>query len=290
MPKSLSIVIPAKNEAEPLGQLLADIRREQADAEIIVVDDGSTDATASIAREAGAVVVSHPYSLGNGAAIKSGARAASGEIMVCMDADGQHQATDIQKLLDRLDDGFAMVVGARSSKAHASIFRRIANQVYNTLASWMVGHQVQDLTSGMRAVRTELFRQILPLLPNGFSYPTTSTMAFFRLGYQVGYQPIEVLSRTGKSHIRLFQDGFRFLLIIIKVGTLYSPLKIFVPTSGLFTLVGLAYYGYTYMTDGRFTNMGAVLLLAGIFIFLFGLLSEQVTTLMYLNNSNKNDR
>lgn len=285
----LSIVIPAKNEGVSIGPLLRALRSRYSDAELLVVDDGSTDGTGAVAEENGAVVVSHPYSLGNGAAIKTGARAARGEVIVFMDADGQHRPEDIGLLATKLSSGYDMVVGARDARGHAGPFRRFANWLYNRLASLIVGHSIPDLTSGMRAVRAANFREILPLLPNGFSYPTTSTMAFFRLGYRVGYEPITVLQRQGKSHIKLLQDGFRFLLIIIKIGTLYSPLKLFVPVSALAFASGFFHYMYTYLADGRFTNMSVLLFSASIVIFLFGLLSEQITTLLYAQATSRRD-
>lgn len=285
--KSLSIILPAKNEAESLDLLLPRIKAACPEAEIIVVNDGSTDETANIAQRHGARCIHHRYSIGNGAAVKSGARAATGDTLVFLDADGQHRPEDIGGLLEKLDEGYDMVVGARTGMGHAGIFRRVANALYNFLASKIVGHKVSDLTSGMRVVAAERFREIINLLPNGFSYPTTSTMAFFRLGYRVGFQEITVLQRQGKSHIRLLHDGFRFLLIIIKIGTLYSPLKLFVPLSLATFLVGVSYYLYTYITEERFTNMAALLVTASIVIFLFGLLSEQITTLLYSQTSAK---
>lgn len=285
----LSIVIPAKNEANSLPDLLQKIRAQFPNAETIVVDDGSDDGTANVAREKGATVVVHPYSLGNGGAVKSGVRAAHAPVVILMDGDGQHRPEDISNLLAKLESGYDMVIGARNATGHASLFRRLANWIYNRLASLIVGHPIHDLTSGMRAVRKNLFDQILPLLPNGFSYPTTSTMAFFRLGYRVGYEPITVLKRQGESHIKVLQDGFRFLLIIIKIGTLYSPLKLFVPLSAGTFAAGAMYYAYTYFLEGRFTNMAALLFSASIFIFLFGLLSEQITTLLYSQTSNRRD-
>lgn len=277
----MSIILPARNEAANLRVLLPLIKKQAPEVELIVVDDGSTDDTASVARDAGAKVISHPYGMGNGAAVKTGARNASGDILVFMDADGQHDPRDISALLRKLDHGYDMVVGARSRPSQANLWRWAANSLYNRVASWMVGQTVSDLTSGFRAARAELFRQFLHMLPNGFSYPTTSTMAFFRAGYSVGYVPITAHNRNGKSHIRLFRDGGRFLLIIFRVGTLYSPLKIFVPISGLFFTLGIAYYTYTFATSGRFTNMGTLLFLNSIMIFLIGLVSEQITHLLY---------
>ena len=277
----ISIILPAKNEAEGLRKTLPGLRALLPDAEVIVVDDGSTDDTAAVAAELGVRVLSSPYSMGNGAAIKRGARAAGGDVIVFMDADGQHDAADIPKLLERIEAGYDMAVGARSAHGQASVGRGAANAFYNRVASWMTGHRIADLTSGFRAVRAERFREFLHLLPNGFSYPTTSTMAFFRSAYPVAYVPIDVARRIGRSHIRPLRDGARFLIIILRIATLYSPLKLFAPASLFFGLLGASYYAYTYATQSRFTNMSALLLSAAVIIFLIGLVSEQITALTY---------
>jgi len=281
---SLSIVMPAKNEAAVIAETVTRARENFPDAEIIVVDDGSTDETGSLAERAGARVIRHPVSLGNGAAIKSGARAANGEVLAFMDADGQHSAEEILGLLGRLDKGYGMAIGARDSGSHAGIGRLFANGFYNALASLMCGHRIPDLTSGFRVVRADLFRQFLHLLPNGFSYPTTITMAFLRSGYPIDFVPIKAARRVGKSHIRPIRDGVRFLIIIFKIITLYAPLKIFVPASVTFFATGLAYYAYTYFTLGRFTNMSLLLFSASVIIFLIGLISEQITALTFSRN------
>lgn len=283
MTKAISIVIPAKNEGVGLTNILPKLVSLHPDAEIIVVNDGSSDDTEQVAKSLGAKVVSHPYSKGNGASIKTGMRAASADVIVCMDADGQHQPKDIQVLLDGIADGYDMVVGARKRNGQASIFRGVANGFYNRFSSWVVGHKILDLTSGFRAVKRQKMLEFISLLPNKFSYPTTITMSFFRAGYSVAYRYVEVLSREEgtTSHISLGKDGIRFLLIIFKVGTLFSPLKIFMPISLGFFVSALAYYLFTYFSDGRFTNMGLLLFTTSILIFLMGLLSEQITTLIY---------
>lgn len=284
---SVSIVIPAKNESDGIRPLLVKLKETVPDAEIVVVDDGSTDDTRQVALDAGAVVVSHPYSMGNGAAIKSGARKASNDILICMDADGQHDPKYIPGLLKKLDEGFDMVVGARDAGSQASAARGFANYLYNRLASYMVGHPVPDLTSGYRAVRRAKFIEFLSMLPNGFSYPTTITMAFFRAGYSVAYHTIHADKRIGKSHINLLQDGVRFFLIIFKIGTLYSPLKIFFPIAiASFTLASM-WYCYTFVNLHRFTNMSALLYVNSNLVFLMGLVSEQITSLVYQKNSTK---
>ena len=278
----LSIILPAKNEAEGLQRTLPALRQAWPQAEIIVVNDGSTDDTAAIAASHGVQVVSNPYSMGNGAAIKRGARTATGEVLVFMDADGQHSAQHVAALLAKLEEGYDMVVGARDASGQANLHRGLANGFYNRLASWMTGHRIADLTSGFRAVRADKFREFLHLLPNGFSYPTTSTMAFFRSAYPVAYVPIPVAKRVGNgSHIRPFKDGVRFLLIIFKIASLYSPLKLFAPTAAVFFLAALGWYGYTFATQGRLTNMSTLLFSAAVIIFLIGLISEQITNLTY---------
>ncbi len=279
--RSVSIVMPARNEAAVIGEVVASAKRACPQAEILVVDDGSDDDTGRLAAEAGAKVLRHPVSLGNGAAIKAGARAATGDVLVLMDADGQHDPGDIARLLQRLDDGFDMAVGARDSGSHANLGRRLANGVYNRFASRISGHDIADLTSGFRAAKIELFRRFLYLLPNGFSYPTTITMAFLRAGFPIDFVPIKAARRIGKSHIRPLTDGVCFFLIIFKIATLYSPLKIFVPVSAAFFLTGVGYYAYTYATAGRFTNMSLLVLSASVIVFLIGLISEQITALTY---------
>jgi glycosyltransferase involved in cell wall biosynthesis len=285
----VSVILPAKNEGASLRTLVEGIRQSHPDAEVVVVDDGSDDATAEEATAGGARVIRHPYSMGNGAAIKSGARAAEGEILVFMDADGQHSPEDIASLVAQLDDGFDMAVGARQNGSQANLGRGLANGFYNWFSSLMVGQRIEDLTSGFRAVRADKFREFLYLFPNGFSYPTTVTISFFRAGYPVAYVPIHAGKRIGKSHLRPIRDGIRFLLIIFKVGTLYSPLKIFVPIAALQGVVGLGYYAHTYMTTGRLT-LGTILLLSSaLTIFLIGLVSEQITQLMYRGTSGSGD-
>lgn len=280
---SLSIIIPTKNEAKGLKIILPELIGLYPSAEIIVVNDGSVDETKEVAEQLGAIVISHPYGKGNGAAIKSGLRGAKGKVVVCMDADGQHKPSDIKKLLQKMDEGFDMVVGSRDRAGQASLHRGLANKFYNRFASWMVGHKVEDLTSGFRVVRAKKFREFLTLLPNKFSYPTTITMSFFRAGYSVGYTPVDVQSRLAgtHSHIHMWHDGLRFLLIIFKIGTLFSPLKLFFPISLSFFVTAVIYYAYTFIETGRFTNMSALLFTTSVVVFLMGLISEQITSLIY---------
>lgn len=283
--RQLSIILPSKNEAVSLATLLPELKRQAPDAEIIVVNDGSTDDTVSVCDVCQVGVISHPYCKGNGASIKTGARAANGEILLFMDADGQHQPEDIPLLLQKLDQGYDMVVGARGKGSQASVHRSVGNKIYNRLASWMVGQRIVDLTSGFRAAKAGKFKQFLYLLPNGFSYPTTITMSFFRAGYGVAYVPIHAPKRIGGSHLRLGRDGLRFFLIIFKIGSLYSPLKLFAPAAFLHFMLGVGYYAYTFATQHRLSSMTVFLLSASVTIFMIGLVSEQITALMYKDSA-----
>ena len=278
---TVSIILPAKNEAPNLERLLPALRAAQPDAEIIVVDDGSSDNTVALCAAAGVRCISHPYSMGNGAAIKTGARQAKHDVLMFMDADGQHDPGAIQALLDKLDEGYEMAVGARTGASHASLHRRIANSLYNQLASYMAGQKVLDLTSGFRAARRRHFLRFLYLLPNGFSYPTTSTMAFFRSGLPIAYVPICAGRRGGRSHIRLLEDGLRFFMIILKVGALFSPMRLFLPVSALIFATGMLYYLYTFVTFHRFTNMSALLITTSVSTFMIGIVAELVSALHY---------
>ena len=284
---TVSIVLPALNEEKALEQLLPELRKLYPTYEVLVIDDGSTDSTKSICINNKVKVLSHPYPMGNGAAIKSGARHASGDILVFMDADGQHNPKDIKLLIDKLiNKQYDMVVGARVLSTHSSLMKRTGNWFYNRFASMMTGHNIRDLTSGFRAVKADIFMKFLYLLPNGFSYPTTSTMAFFRSAHPVGYITIHAGIRQKDTHsnINICKDGVRFFVIILKIGALFSPMRLFFPLSILVFLIGITYYAYTFITENRFTNMSALLMISSLMIFLIGILSEQISSLHYRNN------
>ena len=280
----MSIIIPALDEARNIRLWLRQACEVCPDAEILVIDDGSTDDTDLAAREAGARVVRHPYTIGNGAAIKSGIRAAQGDLLVFMDSDGQHDPMDIPRLLEHIAR-YDMVVGARTKHQHASGCRRFMNRIFNRLACYVTGFRVEDLTSGFRAMRAHTAKDLLALLPNGYSWPTTSTLVLLRSGLSVKYTPINVRPRQhGRSRIRPVFDGIRFFMIIMKICTLYSPFRIFLPVSGGMFLLGLANYGYTFFTAGRFTNMSALMFTAAVIIFMMGLISEQVSQISLLRH------
>jgi len=279
--KKISVIIPAYNEASTIGAIVLKIKSLYPDFEIIVINDGSVDDTAAIAKDAGAHVYSHPYNIGNGAAIKTGIRIASGDILVFLDGDNQHNPEDIAKLLRYIPD-YDMVVGSRSNGHQASLGRTFGNTAYNWLASYVAKFYIPDLTSGFRAIKADIARNFLYLLPNTYSYPSTLTLGALRSGRSVKYMPINVLKRiTGKSEISPFKDGVRFLMIIIKICTLYSPLRVFLPVSfGLFVL-GLSYYMFTYLSSGRFSNMSLLLFTTSIIIFMMGLVSEQICQMRF---------
>ena len=279
--KNVSIIIPAYDEGQTIGDVIKRIRALYPEFEIIVINDGSNDNTAQAAKDAGALVYSHPYNIGNGAAVKSGIRFASGKILVFMDGDGQHDPRDIRNMLECFPD-YDMVVGARSKGNQASWGRTLANKLYNWLASYVAKFPVEDLTSGFRAIKSDIAHNFLYLLPNTYSYPTTITLSVLRSGRSVKYLPINVEKRRkGNSKIKIFQDGIRFFLIIAKICTLYSPFRIFLPVSFMMFCLGLGYYLYTYFTSGRFTNMSALLFTTSILIFMMGLVSEQICQMRF---------
>ncbi len=276
----VTILLPAYNEELVIGSTVSTLTKQYPDFEILVVDDGSTDNTLKEAIAAGANVWPHPYNIGNGAAIKSGLRAAAGEWVIMMDGDGQHDPEDIARLLE-FKENYDMVIGARTRKSETSLHRDIANKFYNSLASYVCKFKVEDLTSGFRMIRKNTAMQFIHLLPNTFSYPSTLTLAYLRSGLGVKYIPIETRSRKGKSKIKLLEDGTRFFIIITKIATLFSPLRVFLPTSFFFFIAGFSYYIYTFITAHRFSNMSALLLSTSVIIFMMGLISEQITQLRY---------
>lgn len=275
----ISIILPAFNEVENLAPLLKGLQAlELSSTEIIVVDDGSTDGSAEIAEVIGVKVIRHPYNIGNGAAVKSGIRAARGKTLVLMDGDGQHRPGDVLKLLKEASH-YHMVVGARAKGSKLRFHRYVANLLYNAFASFVTNLRVEDLTSGFRVLSRRDALRFINLLPNTFSYPSTLTLAFLRSGLTVKYVPIQTFYRSGQSKISLIADGIRFLLIITKIATLFSPFRVFLPVSAFFFLTGVGYYLYTYITEHRFTNMAVFLLTTAVIIFMLGLVSEQIALL-----------
>ena len=277
-PSAVSIVIPAKDEALSIAAVVGRLNAAASWREIIVVDDGSTDATAERAREAGACVIRHPYNKGNGAAVKTGTRRASGDFILIVDGDGQHQAADARRLIARLGE-FDLVIGARSAATQATVTRRAGNALLNWLASYLTGRPIPDLTSGFRGIRRDVLREFLHLVPNGFSTPTTTTLACIKAGYNVTFEPIDAATRLGQSKMRVGRDGARFLMILLKVVTIFSPLRIFAPVSGVAFAAGLVYGIANFLTAGRIPNGAVVLLLFAVIVFLVGLVSEQIAAL-----------
>lgn len=281
---SISVVMPAYNEAGVIGKVLEEVLAIDAVTEVIVVNDGSTDDTAREVQAYPQVkLVSHPYNIGNGAAVKSGIREATGEFVLLMDGDGQHPPAEIPRLLEYIDR-YDMVVGARTKDSDSAWHRDVANHVFNSYASYVVGYPVADLTSGFRLVRTSIARNFLYLLPNAFSYPSTLTIALFRAGYAVKYVPFAAPAREGVSKINPLRDGFRFLLTVTRLATLFVPLKVFIPISSTFLLVGVVYTASVLAFEARFSGMGSLMIMIGVFVFLLGLISEQIALLRYINS------
>ena len=286
--KEVSIIIPAFNEAKTIGEVIETLQEICEGSEIIVVNDGSTDATGQVAKDAGALVYNHPYNIGNGAAIKTGIRIASGEVLVLMDGDGQHKPEDVMRLLEYFPE-FDMVVGARDGGSQASKGRAFGNWVYNKMASYVTKFKIKDLTSGFRAVKSDIARQFVYLLPNTYSYPTTLTLSVLRSGRSLKYVSIVTEKRKdGKSQIKFFTDGIKFFLIITKICTLYSPLRIFLPVSFMLFFIGVGYYAYTFFAMGRFTNMSALLFSTSVIIFMMGLVSEQICQMRFERSEGDN--
>jgi glycosyltransferase involved in cell wall biosynthesis len=279
-PAAVSIVIPAYNEADVIGGVVAGLKAAAAWREIIVVDDGSRDATATTATAAGACVIRHPYNKGNGAAVKTGIRRATGEFVLIIDGDGQHPPADACRLVSRLGE-YDLVVGARSASTQATHTRRFGNGALNQLATYLTGRDIPDLTSGFRGARRECLREFIHLLPNGFSTPTTTTLAFLKAGYNVAFEPIEARPRIGASKIRLARDGAKFLMIILKIITLFSPLRIFLPLSIASFALGAAYAVWTIATQSHVTNSSVLLIMLAVIVFLVGLVSEQISALRF---------
>jgi glycosyltransferase involved in cell wall biosynthesis len=279
-PSSVSIVVPAFNEEPVIGALVQALGAGGSWHEIIVVDDGSSDATAARAGDAGATVVRHPYNKGNGAAVKTGIRRATGEFVLIVDGDGQHQAADAARIVSRLGE-YDLVIGARSTGTQATHARLLGNVALNWLAGYLTGRTIPDLTSGFRGARRSQLREFLHLLPNGFSTPTTTTLAFIKAGYNVCFEPIEAAQRVGHSKIRLARDGVRFLLIVMKIVTLFSPFRVFLPISLASFLVGTGYAAWTIATQSHVTNSSVLLIMLAVIVFLVGLVSEQIAALRF---------
>ncbi len=279
-PAETSVVIPAFNEAKVIADVVAGLQAAGDWHEILVVDDGSADGTGEAARAAGACVIRQPYNKGNGAAVKSGIRVATGEYVLIIDADGQHQPTDATRLVARLGE-YDLVVGARAHATQASLTRRVGNHLLNGLAAYLTERPIPDLTSGFRAARRAYLLEFLHLLPNRFSTPTTTTLAFVKAGLNVGFEPVEARLRVGHSKIRLLSDGAKFLLIVLKIVTIFSPLRIFIPVSLTAFLVGLAYAVWTIATQSHVTNSSVLLIMLGVIVFLMGLVSEQIAALRF---------
>ena len=273
-PAQVSVVIPAYNEEGGIGSVVAEMKARQPWREVLVVDDGSSDQTAARAQEAGARVVRHPYNKGNGAAVKTGIREARGDVVLLMDGDGQHAPEEAERLVAGIGT-YDMVIGARAAADQAAT-RALGNALFKALASWLTGRRIHDLTSGFRAARRDLLLEILHLLPNGYSYPTTSCLAFLKAGHNLTFEPVRARKAVGRSKMRVVRDGVRFVLIIFKIVTLYSPLKVFFPLAASSFALGAAYAAWNVWLFGKIPMGAALLIQLAVVVFLFGLISEQI--------------
>ena len=279
--ESVSIIIPAYQEEEAIGQVVANVLRVARELgcpyEVLVVDDGSTDNTGGAARYAGAQVLVHPYNRGYGAALKTGIRAATSRTVLFLDADGQHDPEDIRCLLAERKV-YDMVVGARRRSQGAPLWRKPGKLFLGWLANNLTGRNIPDLKSGFRAIAREMALRFLPIMPDGFSFSTTSTIAAFRGGYKVQYIPIQVAHRVGKSTVTMI-DGFKTIMLIIRIVTLFAPLRVFLPVSAATFVLGVGFVIQGYLSAGAASIKGIMVILASILFFLFGILVDQVTAI-----------
>jgi glycosyltransferase involved in cell wall biosynthesis len=286
----ISVILPVFEEKETVGVLIPAIidrlGQEGESFEIVAVDDGSSDGTLEVLRGLREQhpdlvhVVRHVYNKGNGAALRTGIRVARGEIVVCMDADGQHSPDEISQLTSLIPP-YDLVIGARLEGYAGSWHRGAANRFYNALASWLTRTLVKDLTSGFRAMRRGVVLHFLPLFPAGFSAPSTTTLAFLKAGYNVTFVPVHVGKRgAGKSKIRLWSDGGRFVTLILRIIMLYDPLRIFLPTGVYVAIAGVVAAVAGILNARRLVVSGSavLLLLAALVIWLLGLIASQIAT------------
>jgi glycosyltransferase involved in cell wall biosynthesis len=288
---TLTIIIPAYDEGDAIGAVISRARALRPQAEILVVDDGSGDNTTEAASAAGARVIRHPYNKGNGAAVKTGLRNAGGDVVLLLDADGQHSPEDIERVLSGIGE-YDLVVGARTRDSESARIRDIGNAVFNNLATYLSGRKIPDLTSGFRAMKRDMVLEFIHLLPNLYSYPTTTTLAFIKAGYNVQFVPIRARKGTGRSNTKILRDGVRAVVIIMRMITLFAPMKIFLPISLALFVLGIAYGVFNILVwhISRIPNGSVLLILSSLFIFLFGLISEQIAAMRFENSQRPRDK
>lgn len=284
----LTVLLPAYREVVGVGAVVRRIR-EVLDAsswtyEILVVDDGSDDGTATAATAAGARVLVLPANLGNGAAAKAGIREARGRYCCLLDADGQHPPEGIPRLLEHLPT-YDMVVAARTPDSPQQLHRRAANWVFNRFSSYIVSYPIEDLTSGFRVFKTQIARQYLTLLPNRYSYPTTITLAIIRGGYAVKYVPVRTTVPLGRSTLRPVENGVRFLLVLFKIAANFEPGRVLLPVSAFLATLGLGYGAWSIGRHRQFSNGALLLLLMGVFTFLLALVAQKLSTVRSASRS-----
>ncbi len=274
----VAIIIPAYNEEEGIADVIAQLKELSGNYEIIVVDDGSTDNTHKLATDTGVKVIRHPYNKGYGAALKTGIRNAEADIVLFIDADGQHQPSDIKKLIQYIGE-YDMIVGARTKKSKISLLRRPGKKILSITANYLAGMKIPDLNSGFRALKKDVALEFMHILPNSFSFSTTITLALINSGYSVKYVPIEAPERVGTSKIKPFRDGFRFIMLIIRTVVLFNPLKVFLPVSAILFIVGFFELIREIIVYFDIWTAPVLLILSAILIFFFGLIADQISSL-----------
>ncbi len=274
----LTIIIPVYNEEQSIKEVISSVKIACPHDEIIVVDDGSTDGTPGLLKTMGIRCIRHPYNKGYGAALKTGVRNASHNVVVFMDGDKQHQPNDVHRLAEFVDQ-YDMVVGARAKGSQVSAFRSSGKKILGLLANYLSGMKIPDLNSGFRAIKKDILMKYMHILPNTFSFTTTITLALIKDGYNVKYVPIKTEKRIGKSKLRPFRNGFEFILLIMRTTVLFDPLKVFLPISlisaGLGTLDALYYVIF----HTSISKSSLLLIFSGLLIFCFGLLADQVSAI-----------
>lgn len=277
----LSIIIPAYNEAEAIGPTLRKLSGMTfpIEHEIIIVDDGSTDDTYKVCSEFPVILLKHSVNKGYGAALKTGIRKSSGDRIIILDSDGQHDPDEISKFIDLLEE-YDMVIGERSAESFQVANRKLGKRIIRKVGEYLVEQKLPDFNSGFRAFRKDLILELLHMMPNGFSFSTTSTLAFLKEGYNIATLPINVKERVGrKSNVKFFKDGSKTMLLLFRIIMLFNPLKVFFPASIAISFFGLAFGVYGYIEFDKFSNTGVLMITLGMFLFFIGLLADQISIL-----------
>jgi glycosyltransferase involved in cell wall biosynthesis len=275
---NISIIIPAFNEEEVIGSVVQSIHSAFPDSEIIVVNDGSTDNTAAELSKSGVIILNHDLNRGYGASLKTGARAARRDYVLFCDGDGQHSVEDVRRLMNECD-GYDLVVGARKSDSHRPFLRRPGKFVMRKYSEFLAGTKIPDLNSGLRIFKRDTLMRYLHLMPDGFSFSTTSTFTMIKSNRKYKYIPITVQKRIGKSSVRQLKHGPQALMLMLRLAVLFEPLKLFLWIAGILFILSLASLAIDMCSAGGFSDTTVILSIATIIIFMSGLLCDQVSAM-----------